>query len=108
MRRTSVLLAVLFLVTVTTACGSVSADRCDQECDCTDCGSREYDECILRADWEEDYNDAYGCDLEYEEYADCEINKARCDADNYFLEPTDCDGERNRLNDCVDDNSSLR
>jgi hypothetical protein len=107
MKQTCALLAVLFFGATTTACGSLSTDRCDQSCHCRDCGTREYDECILSADYDEDYYDAYGCDIEYEDYADCEIARARCVGDSYFVDPTDCTGEIARLNDCVHDSSSL-
>ena len=108
MTRTCVLLAALFSAVTTTACASLSSDRCEEACQCRDCGNREYDECILSADYDEDYYGAYGCDVEYEEYALCEIDRGRCVNDNYFLDPADCDGEILRLNDCVKDNSSLR
>jgi len=108
MRHTCALLAVLLFAATSTACGSLTTDRCDQSCDCRECNTREYDECILTADYDEDYYDVYGCSFEYEDYALCEVDRGRCTGDTYYLDPLDCDGERARLNDCVDDNSSLR
>lgn len=107
MKRICAILAVLLSVAPMVGCGSLSTDRCEQSCDCRDCGSREYDECILSADYDDDYYGAYGCDVEYQDYADCEIDKARCVGDNYFIDPGDCVGEITRLNDCVKDSSSL-
>ncbi|AKT39396.1 hypothetical protein [Chondromyces crocatus] len=98
-RLTSITL-LLCLVGVAPACSSIADERCEAMCACTECTETDHSACRVNLAAEEDTAAAYGCSETYERYTSCELTKARCRDNRFFLDGIDCSEEAQKLTTC--------
>ena len=93
-------LALLFLVTVTSAgCTSLSDDLCQLKCDCEGCSDNQRDECAIEETSHVDQSDVYGCADLHDEYTQCVVDHPLCEGAD-FKDPDICRDAKDRRNSC--------
>jgi hypothetical protein len=106
MRTILTLLACLAVAPVAAGC-SRSGEYCDTLCQCESCSDTEYDECVIQYESTEDTADAYGCTDDFDIAHECVMVNNDCVADNFAPE-LECLDDIADVNDCINDNSSVR
>ena len=79
------------------ACGPSGGTFCDSVCDCADCGSRAYDDCLDNFDDEEFRADRRGCLDQWDDYVVCIEDDYSCSRKDFG-----CDDELDDYRRCVD------
>ena len=111
MRTIMTFLACFAFVSVSTAC-SRSAELCEVKCNCEGCSDREYEECLIDQDLQEDLADNYGCGDYFALAHDCTMVNNNCTSIpatsiDIFSPEAKCSDEIADWLECIDDNSSL-
>jgi hypothetical protein len=79
--------------------GGADGGICGARCDCEGCSTRDYDDCLDRADIDARVSDQRGCYRFYDDLLACENQTYICKNGNDFQ--TNCGSERSRWESCV-------
>jgi hypothetical protein len=82
-------------------CGGGISGYCEEANLCEEGNDLDVEACETRLDTEAEVADLYNCSSEFDEYFDCLVENSRCNNDRYAPDEDDCDGPRNRLDDCT-------
>lgn len=106
MRIITTLLTCVALASLAPGC-SVASEWCEKACACSDCSDRDYDQCIITREAEEDRAGVYGCTDQYYAYHDCVMANNNCTLDIFSAELECTTDEYVDLVECIDSGSSL-
>lgn len=106
MNKIKAFLIAMALGASTQACGGPAGEICDLAQDCERFNDADYDKCVVDYEAAIDIAYAYGCDAEADDLADCIIEDADCDGDDFDYND-DCGPEVVDLAVCIDRGSSL-
>jgi len=110
MRKILTLVASLAVAPVVTACGT-STEFCDAKCECEGCSEREYDECIIFRDAQQEEASIYGCADLFDLLHECTMLNNNCNgvgSVDIFTYETECVDDDLELQECISDNSAIR
>lgn len=110
MRTVMTFLACVAIASLATGC-SRSSEWCEAKCACEGCSERDYDECIIVRDAEEDKADVYGCGDTFALYHDCTMENNDCDLLNLvdiFRHESVCNDEWAEWQECLNEGSARR
>ncbi len=110
MRTIITFLACFAFASVSAGC-SRSGELCDAKCNCEGCSDREYDECLIDQDYQEDLADNYGCGDYFALAHDCTMVNNNCIQIaniDIFGPEAECSNEIVDWFECIDDNSAIR
>ena len=95
-----------WLSLVLVACGTSPTALCEQACECSGCSERELEDCIDELEDDEKRAEEEGCDSEFSDMLDCFADELECKGGD-DVEIDGCEGETDRLNDCLGRSSRL-
>jgi hypothetical protein len=107
MRRILTFLAGFALASASAACGSRAGEICDAKCDCENCSSSEYDECVITYEAEEDIASEYGCVDKFDDRHICIMKRYDCSIKLFDAAIVSCLDDYTDYEGCKRDGSSL-
>lgn len=75
---------------------------CEAQMDCEGGNDADIDACVVLLEAQEDIADTYDCGDFFDDYVACSDERSSCSNDN-FGPGNDCNSERDRWSDCVND-----
>jgi hypothetical protein len=90
-----------------TGCSSLAEDVCDEQCRCSPCSDRDFEDCVIRTEAQLDVYDTYDCSEQADQLYLCAIERGYCRNDSWTYDE-ECVPEDEDLQWCVSSASLLR